>query len=82
MPIVRGDHIGVTVFGGGRVPGNLDGKCEKWEDMHGNPAGGKRLDAGAAYEAQGAFGAGLIDIEELLKMENVLLSQLLTLNLI
>ena len=50
MPIVRGDHIGVTLYGGGRLPGNLDGKCPKWEDLHGNEPGGVHLDAGSAYE--------------------------------
>lgn len=61
MPIVRGNNIGVTLYGGGRLPGDTDGKCPKWEAMFGTT----QLNSGAPYEAQGAFANGSIDIEEL-----------------
>lgn len=61
MPIPRGNNIGVTMYGGGRLPGDTDGKCPAWEKEFGTTA----LNSGAPYEAQGAFAAGVIDIEEL-----------------
>ena len=65
MPIGRGDHIGITLYGGGRLPGETAGRCPKWEAHYGS----EHINAGAAYEAQGAFAAGIIDIEELAVIE-------------
>ena len=65
MPIARSNNIGITVYGGGRLPGLLvEDKCPNWQTFFGN-----KLDAGAAYEAPGAFAAGKIDIEELHEIE-------------
>jgi len=68
MPIVRGDNVGITLFGGGRLPGYTDGECPSYIANAGrgeNP----RLDAGSGYEVQGMYSAGMIDIEELGKLE-------------
>jgi dihydroxy-acid dehydratase len=64
MPIARGNNIGITMYGGGRLPGLTEGTCPSWESFF-----GQKLDAGAAYEAPGAFAAGKIDIEELHEIE-------------
>jgi dihydroxy-acid dehydratase len=66
MPIARGNSIGITMYGGGRLPGYTDGECPKWESSQ---KGSQHLDAGSAYEAQGSFAAGIIDLEELNKIE-------------
>jgi len=60
MPLVRKDLIGVSLFGGPALPGVLcegDGKPEKI------------LDPGKVMEAIGAYGRGLIDVEELHRIE-------------
>ena len=61
MPIGRGNNIGVTLYGGGRLPGETEGRCPKWEEHFGST----HLNAGSGYEAQGALAAGIIDLEEL-----------------
>lgn len=66
MPIARGNNIGVTMYGGGRLPGYTDGECPKWEQSQ---KGSQHLEAGSVYEAQGSFAAGIIDLEELNKIE-------------
>jgi len=61
MPMARHlDLFGVTVYGGGRHPGTTGGECPKWEAKFGS-----ELSSGSPYEAQGAYAAGIIDIEEL-----------------
>lgn len=59
MPIGRLNAIGITLYGGAAWPGHLPGK--------------RGLDGGSVMEAIGAYGAGLIDIEELYKIECVAL---------
>ena len=49
MPIARGNNIGITLYGGGRLPGSTGGSCPKWENHFGN----ETLSAGSAFEAQG-----------------------------
>eukprot|EP00658_Telonema_sp_P-2_P005824 TRINITY_DN1219_c0_g1_i16.p1 TRINITY_DN1219_c0_g1~~TRINITY_DN1219_c0_g1_i16.p1 ORF type:complete len:291 (-),score=66.34 TRINITY_DN1219_c0_g1_i16:434-1306(-) len=71
MPIPRGNNIGVTLYGGGRQPGTTNGQCPKWEEQFG-PA----LSAGSAFEAQGAYSNGTIDIEELEYVEKHCLGSL------
>lgn len=65
MPLARRNYIGITLYGGGRLPGDTLGECPNWEQHFKTSS----LNAGAAYEAQGAFASGLIDIEELNKIE-------------
>ena len=67
MPIPRANNFGITMYGGGRLPGYTDGDCPKWEASQG---GSQHLDAGSAYEAQGSFAAGIIDLEELNVIES------------
>mmetsp|Transcript_52506 Transcript_52506/g.97218 ORF Transcript_52506/g.97218 Transcript_52506/m.97218 type:complete len:589 (-) Transcript_52506:89-1855(-) len=60
MPVVRKDLIGVSLFGGPALPGLL---CE------GGDKPDRRLDPGKVMEAIGAYGQGMIDVEELHKIE-------------
>lgn len=49
MPIVRGDNVGITLFGGGRLPGFTDGECPQYVE-HSLRGQDPRLDAGNGYE--------------------------------
>ena len=69
MPIPRGNHFGITMYGGGRLSGDTAGDCPKWESAQKANGGEGHLDAGSIYEAQGSFAAGIIDIEELNTIE-------------
>ena len=60
MPLVRKDLVSVSLFGGPALPGVL---CEG----EGKPD--KILDPGKVMEAIGSYGQGLIDLEELHKIE-------------
>jgi dihydroxy-acid dehydratase len=55
MPLARCNAIGLSFYGGS----NLPGKCDS----------DKNLDPGQVMEAIGKYGSGLIDIEELHKIE-------------
>ena len=57
MPLARTNAIGITLYPGTAASGVLPGKPEV------------RLTPGSAYEATGAFSAGVIDIEELVAVE-------------
>ena len=59
MPIARLDLVGIPMFGGPALPG----KCKdlKFTD--------RNLDPANVMEAIGAYPHGLIDIEELYKVE-------------
>eukprot|EP00043_Microstomoeca_roanoka_P016881 m.174503 g.174503 ORF g.174503 m.174503 type:complete len:590 (-) comp16539_c4_seq1:1010-2779(-) len=54
MPIARGNHIGITMYGGTAHSGVLHGK---------------KLSPAAPFEAVGEFSKGMIDIEELTAVE-------------
>ncbi len=70
----RDDNIGITLYGGGRLPGHTHGQCPNFEALHsGKSAWGQEINIAAAYEAQGAYTKGLIDIEELGYIEKVCL---------
>lgn len=56
MPLARLDSVGLSLYGGTILPGCKEGTEEP-------------LDAQSIMEAIGSFGAGLIDIEELHKIE-------------
>jgi dihydroxy-acid dehydratase len=61
MPLARLDIVGLTLFGGPALPG----KCATLKGR----SKGKQLDPGSVMEGIGAYGAGLIDDEELYKLE-------------
>jgi dihydroxy-acid dehydratase len=68
MPIGRLNCTGITLFGGGAWPGHYPNPRANMADST------KRgLDGGSVMEMIGAYGAGLVDIEELYKMECVAL---------
>eukprot|EP00054_Salpingoeca_dolichothecata_P020712 m.131161 g.131161 ORF g.131161 m.131161 type:complete len:162 (-) comp23718_c0_seq3:52-537(-) len=56
MPLVRGNYVGITLYGGSILPGT-------------HPKTGKHLDAGSVFECVGSVCAGLVDIEELHTLE-------------
>jgi len=59
MPLARQDMIGLSLFGGPALPGeHPKGECGK-----------RALDPGKVMEAIGAYGRGLIDMEELHTIE-------------
>merc|ERR1719443_384880 len=58
MPLARGDLVGISLFGGPALPGISHHECAD-----------KGLDAGNIMEGIGAYGRGLIDLEELQKLE-------------
>lgn len=60
MPIPRSNLIGICLYAGAAQPGH-----------HPDVRGGAGLDAGDVMEAIGAYGTGLIDIEDLHKIECV-----------
>eukprot|EP00928_Gymnodinium_smaydae_P070175 TRINITY_DN54086_c0_g1_i1.p1 TRINITY_DN54086_c0_g1~~TRINITY_DN54086_c0_g1_i1.p1 ORF type:complete len:614 (-),score=150.60 TRINITY_DN54086_c0_g1_i1:231-1934(-) len=62
MPLARKDLIGVTLFGGPALPGVQKRSCGGDEKPRG-------LDPGSVMEAIGAYGNGLIDLEELHRIE-------------
>lgn len=63
MPLARKDLMGISLFGGPALPGLL-------HDCHGDKEKGvKVLDPGKVMEAIGAYGQGLIDVEELHRIE-------------
>jgi len=63
MPLARKDLVGISLFGGPALPGVSDKPCGADGEK---PRG---LDPGSVMEAIGAYGNGLIDVEELHKME-------------
>lgn len=60
MPLARKDLIGLSLFGGPALPGQAHGACGE---------GARGLDPGSVMEAIGAYGKGLIDMEELHRVE-------------
>eukprot|EP00928_Gymnodinium_smaydae_P040428 TRINITY_DN2741_c0_g2_i1.p1 TRINITY_DN2741_c0_g2~~TRINITY_DN2741_c0_g2_i1.p1 ORF type:complete len:593 (-),score=123.66 TRINITY_DN2741_c0_g2_i1:112-1890(-) len=61
MPLARKDMIGISLFGGPALPGlAADSSCE---------GGQRRLDGGAMSEIIPQLTAGLLDIEELTRLE-------------
>jgi len=62
MPLARKDLVGLSLFGGPALPGVRKRACGGDEPPRG-------LDPGSVMEAIGAFGRGLIDLEELEHME-------------
>lgn len=56
MPLARSNFLGISLYGGTILAGTHPDTCAK-------------LDAAKVFEAVGAYGAGLIDIEELHKVE-------------
>lgn len=61
MPLARGNMIGISLFGGPALPGQMPGhEC----DDH-----AQGLDPGKVMEGIGAYGRSLIDLEELNKLE-------------
>merc|ERR1719235_2595907 len=56
MPLARSNFLGISLYGGTILAGTHPDTCAK-------------LDAAKVFEAVGAYGAGLIDIEELHKGE-------------
>lgn len=63
MPIARLDLIGITLFGGPALAGKCDGITLT----------DRGLDPGQVMEAIGAYPAGVIDVEELYKIECIAL---------
>lgn len=61
QPIARLDLVGLSLFGGAALPG----KCATLK----NGRGGAGLDPGTVMEGIGAYGAGMIDVEDLYKLE-------------
>jgi len=60
MALARGDMIGLSLFGGPALAGHLPGEgCDE----------PRRLDAANIMQGIGAYGNGLIDLEELTKLE-------------
>jgi len=55
MPLARLNLIGLTLYGGAAHPGHIEGK--------------RGLDGGSVMEGIGAYGAGLIEIEDLYNLE-------------
>lgn len=71
MPLARKDLLGLSLFGGPALPGLLHdchGKGGNTSAEGSEPAA-KRLDPGKVMEAIGAYGQGLIDMEELHRIE-------------
>mmetsp|Transcript_143399 Transcript_143399/g.458401 ORF Transcript_143399/g.458401 Transcript_143399/m.458401 type:complete len:603 (-) Transcript_143399:222-2030(-) len=68
MPLARQDLVGISLFGGpalpGLHPGSGGGACAT-----GAGAEGRALDPGKVMEAIGAYGKGIIDMEELHTIE-------------
>lgn len=62
MPLARKDLIGVSLFGGPALPGVAKRQCGSDEKPRG-------LDPGSVMEAIGAYGNGIIDMEELHRIE-------------
>eukprot|EP00929_Paragymnodinium_shiwhaense_P007968 TRINITY_DN111898_c0_g1_i1.p1 TRINITY_DN111898_c0_g1~~TRINITY_DN111898_c0_g1_i1.p1 ORF type:complete len:597 (-),score=147.27 TRINITY_DN111898_c0_g1_i1:176-1966(-) len=62
MPLARKDLIGVSLFGGPALPGVSKRPCGGDEKPRG-------LDPGSVMEAIGSYGNGLIDMEELHRIE-------------
>ena len=76
MPMARLDAIGVSLFGGTILPGSCEGREEKWDAQTVMEASRSCLRscfivlyASFLFQAIGSYGAGLIDIEELHKIE-------------
>lgn len=61
MPIPRGNHFGLTLYGGTALPGHCAG-CS-------NAHGGEGLDAKDVMEAIGSYSAGKISADDLAKLE-------------
>ena len=66
MPLARGNHIGLTMYGGSASNGNLG--CGQ-RALPGMVAPGDKLNAGSPYEAVGAYYAGDMDEEMVLAVE-------------
>ena len=62
MPIVRGNNVGITLYGGSILAGVLPDACAHLPKGH-------NMDAATVFEAVGAVGAGLMDIEDLHTIE-------------
>lgn len=62
MPIARKDLVGISLFGGPALPGISKRPC-------GGDEKPRNLDPGSVMEAIGAYGNGLIDMEELHRIE-------------
>ena len=62
MPLARGNNIGITLYGGSILAGVLPDACAHLPKGH-------NMDAATVFEAVGAVGAGLMDIEELHTIE-------------
>ena len=60
MPLARLNLVGLTLFGGAALPG----KCT---DL--GARGARGLDPGSVMEGIGAYGAGILDVEDLYKLE-------------
>ncbi|CAJ1431820.1 unnamed protein product, partial [Effrenium voratum] len=68
MPLARKDMLGLSLFGGPALPGIHPG-CKKRGADGEVVDQGKALDPGKVMEAIGAYGQGLIDMEELHRAE-------------
>jgi len=68
MPLARKDLLGLSLFGGPALPGLHPG-CRKRGADGEVVDQGKALDPGKVMEAIGAYGQGLIDLEELHRAE-------------
>lgn len=69
MPLARADLIGLSLFGGPALPGLHPDGCAGGSAVDHDHQAKKLLDPGSVMEAIGAYGNGLIDMEELSKME-------------
>ena len=66
MPLARGNHIGLTMYGGSASNGNLG--CGQ-PTLPGMVAPADKLNAGSPYEAVGAYYAGDMDEDMVLAVE-------------
>lgn len=62
MPLARKNLIGISLFGGPALPGQSKRAC-------GDDKPPRNMDPGTVMEAIGAYGNGLIDVEELHRVE-------------
>eukprot|EP00933_Yihiella_yeosuensis_P035558 TRINITY_DN29134_c0_g1_i1.p1 TRINITY_DN29134_c0_g1~~TRINITY_DN29134_c0_g1_i1.p1 ORF type:complete len:599 (-),score=128.98 TRINITY_DN29134_c0_g1_i1:203-1999(-) len=69
MPMARKDLIGLSLFGGPALPGlpHAPGECPS--DASRQRLAERGLDPGSVMEAIGAYGKGIIDMEELHRVE-------------
>jgi len=70
MPLARKDLIGINLFGGPALPGLVPGSnCGSSASTAGAEESMRHLDPKSIMEAIGAYGTGLIDMEELHTIE-------------